>query len=292
MDSDTLKEELQLKIVTYVTISFLALLIYDWFISLSREVIRVWQSRWSLVKVLYLYTRYAPFIVMAISAQERVSSTCNKMTFTTIFAGFTIGISDLILMLRTYSIYNKSRRVLAIFGLSWVVISAACVWAIIRFTASIPGSEGTGSSSSCFLSSESKVVLVCYISLLAGEWVVTLLTIWKTFDLYHKSGFHISQVVSMVYCEGLFYYFMILPFTIADVAVLLSATAGFLALLDAPLTVMHSILCCRLVLHVRDVSKHRMEDDDGDDEDDVLPTFIIVTVMEPYMSKQPQQYYL
>ncbi|GAW09665.1 hypothetical protein LENED_011839 [Lentinula edodes] len=176
MDSDTLKEELQLKIVTYVTISFLALLIYDWFISLSREVIR----------------------------------RCNKMTFTTIFAGFTIGISDLILMLRTYSIYNKSRRVLAIFGLSWVVISAACVWAIIRFTASIPASEDTGSSSSCFLSSESKVVLVCYISLLAGEWVVTLLTIWKTFDLYHKSGFHVSQVVSMVYCEGLFYYLLIL----------------------------------------------------------------------------------
>ncbi|KAJ3847766.1 hypothetical protein EV368DRAFT_68835 [Lentinula lateritia] len=204
MDSDALKEELQLKIVTYVTISFLALLTYDWFISLSREVIRVWQSRWSLVKVLYLYTRYAPFIVMAISAQddscsnnfsdktERVSSTCNKMTFTTSFAGFTIGISDLILMLRTYSIYNKSRRVLAIFGLSWVVISAVCVWALIRFTASIPASEGIGSSSSCFLS------------------IVTLLTIWKTFDIYHKSGFHISQVVSMVYCEGLFYYFMIL----------------------------------------------------------------------------------
>ncbi|KAJ3934648.1 MAG: hypothetical protein NXY57DRAFT_646304 [Lentinula lateritia] len=118
-----------------------------------------------------------------------------------LFAGFTIGISELILMLRTYSIYNKSRRVLAIFGLSWVVISAACVWAVIRFTASIPASEGTGSSSSCVLPSESNVVLVCYISLLAGEWVVTLLTIWKTFDLYHKSGFHISQVTSIHHCE-------------------------------------------------------------------------------------------
>ncbi|KAJ4466667.1 hypothetical protein C8J55DRAFT_526987, partial [Lentinula edodes] len=88
-------------------------------------------------------------------------------------------------MLRTYSIYNKSRRVLAIFGLSWVIISAACVWAIIRYTASIPAREGTGSSSSCFLSSESKVVLVCYISLLAGEWGESF-KIWKNCDIANE----------------------------------------------------------------------------------------------------------
>ncbi|KAJ3794071.1 hypothetical protein GGU11DRAFT_759458 [Lentinula aff. detonsa] len=86
----------KLQIVTYVTVSFLTLLVYDWSISLAREVIRVWRSRWSVVKVLYLYTRYAPFIVMAIAAQERISSICNpsRMAFTTVFAGVIIGISD------------------------------------------------------------------------------------------------------------------------------------------------------------------------------------------------------
>ncbi|KAJ3886140.1 hypothetical protein GG344DRAFT_69913 [Lentinula edodes] len=262
MDSDTLKEELQLKIVTYVTISFLALLveaefcpvvpqIYDWFISLSREVIRVWQSKWSLVKVLYLYTRYAPFIVMAISAQddsslnkywdkiERVSFTCNKMTFTTsmmffepsvqsVFAGFTIGISDLILMLRTYSIYNKSRRVLAIFGLSWVPLFLRVKVLEVHHLVSCP--------------------------IINPDFISVKLLVWYTVKVGDNK----------TYIE----------------LTLNNSVAGFLALLDA------------LVLHVRDVSKHRMEDDDGDDEDDVLPTFIIVTVMEPYMSKQPQQHYL
>ncbi|KAJ3991222.1 hypothetical protein F5050DRAFT_1261251 [Lentinula boryana] len=70
----------KLQIVTYVTVSFLTLLVghphslvYDWSISLAREVIRVWRSRWGVVKVLYLYTRYAPFIVMAIAAQDMQS---------------------------------------------------------------------------------------------------------------------------------------------------------------------------------------------------------------------------
>ncbi|KAJ3785826.1 hypothetical protein GGU10DRAFT_353538 [Lentinula aff. detonsa] len=221
--------------------------------------------------------------------QERISSICNpsRMAFTTIFAGVIIGISDLILMLRAYSIYNKSRTVLAIFCLSWTVISVVCVWAIIRFTNTTPMGEFTGKSS-CFASKESNVVLVCYSALLGGECVLTLLTAWKTLDLSNE--FHLGQVVSMIYCEGLFYYFMILPITIANMAVFLLAPAGLLSLLDSPLTVMHSILCCRLVLHVREVSEHDPED--VEDDDDLLPTFIIEEAIEPYKYKRVQQYYV
>ncbi|KAJ3737793.1 hypothetical protein DFJ43DRAFT_1135475 [Lentinula guzmanii] len=273
----------ELQIVAYVTVSFLTLLVYDWFISLIREINCVWHSRWSVVKVLYLYTRYAPFIVMAIAAQERISSNCNEMTFTTIFAGATIGISDLILMLRTYSIFNKSRIVLAIICVSWTVICVVCVLASIRATNAIPVQKITGQSS-CLVS-ESNVESICYSALLGGECVITLLTVWKTLDIYRK--FHFRQVVYVVYCEGLFYYFMILPITIANLAVFILAPPGLVSILDSPLTVMHSVLCCKLVLHVREVFE--LHSSRVEDEDELLPTFIIV---QPYMSKPLQQYYL
>jgi len=277
--------EVDLQVVTYVSVSFLALLIYDWIICLDREVHRIWWSKWSLVKVLYLYARYSPFLSMIISVEERISSICNLWTFTTIYAGFGIGVADLILMLRTYSLYNKSRRVLAIFGLTWLTIAAVCTWAITRFTNTFAVDQ---SASSCFLSKESGVVFICYISLLASETVVTLLTVWKTFNSYRKSGFQLGQVMSMVYCEGLFFYFLIIPFTIANVAVLFAAPSGLYALLDTPLTVMHSVLCCRLVLHVREVSDYNT---DLKDEEDLLPAFV-VTVIEPYMSSEVPRYYV
>jgi len=283
--------EVDLQLVTYVTVSFFTLLAYDWIISLAREVTRIWYSKWSLVKVLYLYARYAPFIAMTIAVQERLTSTCNFMTFTTIFAGASIGFTDIILMLRTYSIYNKSRKILTIFGLTWIIIAAFCFWAITKFTSSFRFSAAPSpvSSFSCFLKQESSSKgLICYIALLAGESVVTLLTVWKTFDSYRKSGFHFNQIVSMVYCEGLIYYFAILPITIANVAVILLAPRGLLLVLDSPLTVMHSILCCRLVLHVREVSEYTAEDED----EDILPAFVIVRAMEPYMSNKLQQYYV
>jgi len=283
--------EVELQVVTYVTVAFLALLVYDWIISLDREVSRIWRSDWSLVKVLYLYTRYAPLSVMTIAAEERITDTCSLMTFTTIFAGWGIGVANLILMLRTYSIYNKSRKILGIFGLSWILIAIACTIAILRFTKSFDVTVvpvGLRPPFSCFLSGESKIGLICYLALLGGESVITMLTVWKTFDSYRESGFHFSQVVSMMYCEGLFYYFSVIPFTIANVAVLLTVPPGLLLLLDSPLTVMHSILCCRLVLHIREVSGY----DKDDEDEDILPVFIITDVIEPYMSSKVQQYYV
>lgn len=277
-----------LQVVTYVSMAFLALLFYDWIICLNQEVTRIWMSKWSLIKVLYLVERYAPFATLIIAVDERLASTCNLMTLNTILSGFIIGVADLILMLRTYSIYNKSRRVLAIFALSWIIVSGVCVWAVFRYTGSFDVDD---TSNSCFVSNEPTIGLITYISLLTAEIVITLVTVWKTFDSYLKSGFRLGQVLSMVYCEGLFFYFLIISFTIANTAVILAAPIGLLALLSSPLTVMHSILCCRLVLHVREIDARSIEDEDDEDTDDLLPAFII-EVMEPYMSIKGPRYYV
>jgi len=290
--SNTTEVDVDLQLVIYVTISFFSLMAYDCIISLGREVTRIWYSRWSLVKVLYLYARYAPFISMGIAVQERLSSTCHSETFTTVFAGATIGITDLILMLRTYSIYNKSRKILAIFILSWMIISGVAIWSVTQLTGSFKFSAApiSLSTSSCYLVQESSSSgIVCYIGLFAAEAVIGLLTFWKTVDSYRKSG-SLNQIVSMVYCEGLFYYFIIIPLSFANMAILLLVTNPLFGLLDSPITVMHSILCCRLVLHIREVSEYNAEDETEDD--DILPAFVIVTAREPYMSTKVQQYYV
>jgi len=238
--------------------------------------------------VLYFLVRYAPFAALIIAVYERLAVVCSLMSVNIIFSGAVIGIANLILMLRTYSIYNKSRKVLAIFGLSWIIVSSLCAWAVTHYTNSLTVQDVVNAPNLCFLSNEPHSGLIIYISLLAAEIVVTLVTVWKTFDSYLKSDFHVGQVMSMIYCEGLYFYLLIIPFTIANTAVVLTAPTGYLSLLDSPLTVMHSIFCCRLVLHVREVDARGTEDED---EDDLLPTFII-EVMEPYMSGKGPRYFV
>ncbi|KAJ3773599.1 hypothetical protein FB446DRAFT_732125 [Lentinula raphanica] len=279
----------ELQIVAYVTVSFLALFIYDWFISLTQEVVHIWHSRWGVIKILYFWTRYVPFIVMIIAAQERISSMCNHQTLTTVFAGFIIGISDLILMLRTYSIFNKSRRVLAVICLSWIVLSAIATWAVFRFSSESFSSDSS-TTNSCFVPQRSKAVLIAFFALLGGECVTSLLTAWKTLDIYRKS--HFGQALSTIYHEGLFYYFMILPTEIAIVTVFLLSPAGFQSLMDSPLTVLHSILCCKLVLHVREIAAKRDGEDEDEDSDEVLPAFVIEGFGPSYLYEKRRQYYV
>ncbi|KAJ3972349.1 hypothetical protein EV361DRAFT_149641 [Lentinula raphanica] len=253
--------------------------IYDWFTSLTQEVTHIWHSRWGVIKLLYLWTRYVPFIVMIIAAQENISG-----AFTTVSAGLIIGISDLILLLRTYSIFNKSRKVLAVIFLSWIALSAIGIWGVFSFQSQ---SFPNDSTSSCFVPQRSQPTLIAFFALLGGESVTSLLTAWKTLEIYRKS--HFGQALSTIYHEGLFYYFMILPTEIAIIIVFLSSPPGFQSLMDSPLTVLHSILCCKLVLHVRQAHAKRGSWVEDEDSDDVLPAFVIEG-FEAYYAKRPQYY--
>jgi hypothetical protein len=47
---------------TTVTAVFLALFIYEYFLTFRREVELVWLSRWNIIKVLFLAQRYLPIV--------------------------------------------------------------------------------------------------------------------------------------------------------------------------------------------------------------------------------------
>ncbi|KAF9258767.1 hypothetical protein L218DRAFT_712131 [Marasmius fiardii PR-910] len=264
-----------LQLVAYVKVAFLSLLIFDTVITLDQEYRYIWQRKWHLVKVLYLFTRYTTFVDTAVAAYERVDQNfvdCDRlMTFNTIFSGFGIGITELILMIRTYALYNSSRRILFSFIILWLAVGGVNFWAVTKWTGSydahiqtIP--SGLGASMKCYLGRASALGLVCYLSLLAGETVIVLMTAVKAFKMWwdsHVDGLKSSRLITCFYRDGILFYFCILPFTIVNVIAVLGLPEGLLLIADTPLRVLHTILTCRLVLHVRrvaDTARHDWED--------------------------------
>jgi len=248
----------ELQAVSYVKAGFLALLTYDFFLSLPHEISYIWFSKWGLVKILYFITRYLPFVDTTLTVIETLHSINNIMscshstTLVTICAGVGIGISAFMLMIRTCVMFDNSRKVLGTFALLWIVISALNIWAAINWT-QVQVPFDIPEVPLCFLSKESNIGLICYISLLAGETVVVALTLWKGFQNYFLMGFFEATTKLSVnfYRDGVLFYLFVLPFTIGNVVVLLRAPPGLQLLLDTPLRVMHSILCCRLIIHIR-----------------------------------------
>ncbi|KAJ7873308.1 hypothetical protein B0H14DRAFT_144357 [Mycena olivaceomarginata] len=137
---DSLETDLQ--VVSYVKAAFLTLLAYDTILHIGQEYRYVWKSRWSVVKILYLWTRYSTFIDTILAVQERVdfsrdASSCSRiMTFTTIFAGFGIGVAEIILMIRTYALYERSKKLLVFFTVIWFAAGGVNFWAVIQWTRS------------------------------------------------------------------------------------------------------------------------------------------------------------
>ncbi|GJE95971.1 hypothetical protein PsYK624_121640 [Phanerochaete sordida] len=48
------------RVTNYLDVISSVLTIYDWLLTLAREVELVWRSPWSAIKVLFLVTRYTP----------------------------------------------------------------------------------------------------------------------------------------------------------------------------------------------------------------------------------------
>ncbi|KAJ4464962.1 hypothetical protein C8R41DRAFT_859015 [Lentinula lateritia] len=262
------------QIVAYSKVAMLMLLTYDYLLSLAQEVAYVWYSKWGIVDVLYLFSRYSPFIDTILAVEERLNSgnsiaSCNRTTtFNTIFAGCGVGISDLILILRTFVMYQNSRKVLAILVLSWVIIGVINVVYTLRWAKSFSNassllSETPQGLSPCFIVEENKTGLVTYISLLVAETVVVALTILQELKNYSKCKLFTNDesITTTFYRDGILFYIFILPMTLGNVLVL-SFAPPELQILETPLRVMHSILCCRLVVHVRQVAQavHKVED--------------------------------
>jgi len=241
-----------LQVVFYIRAAFLALLVYDWLLQINQEYLHVWKSRWTLIKSLYLLTRIGALIVTIMSIGN--SDACNKLTtFTTAFSGLLLGVTELILMVRTYTLYERSKKLLVSFFVLWLSVGGVASWAVAKWTSASNLTSSDPALPSCWLRDSSHIStgLVCFVSLLAGETVIVLLTLGKVFRKFyhHKSG-----LLKSLYCDGVWFYLAIWPCTIATVVVLVAAPTGLNYLPDTPVLVMHAVLSCRLITHAREIA--------------------------------------
>ncbi|THU77252.1 hypothetical protein K435DRAFT_846268 [Dendrothele bispora CBS 962.96] len=260
-----------LAVVNYIKVACLALLTYDTVTTLNLEFEYIWKRRWTVVKALYLYSRYSTFIDTFIAVYERLGpniTDCNRtMTFTTIYAGWGISLSEVLLMIRTYAIYSRSRTIVIFFIFLWVPLASISIWAAIKWTGAISNDDTLSQlmheaslpgNIECLLTRQSKISIVCYGAFLAGETVIVLMTAYKAFSTWRcarRAGTTNSYLITSFYRDGILLYFAILPFTIVGALGPLYLPPGLSDVGETPLRVMHTILTCHLILRVRHIAQ-------------------------------------
>ncbi|KAF7311214.1 hypothetical protein MKEN_01022900 [Mycena kentingensis (nom. inval.)] len=242
--------------VSHIKVAFLALLAYDTLLQINDEYRYIWRSRWTLIKGLHLWTRYGSFIGAAVpviraAARGDTSSplVCDAVTFfTTVFSIFGIGVTQLILMVRTYTLYERSKLLLAFFALIWTIVLSVTLWAESRSTQFLIFNS-PDDPLHCYFHrpNEFNTGLFGYWALLTVETLIFLLTFWK---VWRKFSMKRGTLDSM-YRDGVWFYLAILPFTIGAIVAIYVAPVGMANIMNPPVQIMHSILVCRLVTHTR-----------------------------------------
>ncbi|KAJ7689213.1 hypothetical protein B0H14DRAFT_3051183, partial [Mycena olivaceomarginata] len=237
----------------YVLMAFLTIMSYDALLNAGEEYHHIWKSKWSLIKCLYLWSRYGPFIDTTISVLRGGG----------VISDLLHGVS-LTQTLTNCNTLNKFNTVFSIFGIGVTEVRKKCwLFCVVVWLSQTSIVSNCTFFSFCDLVEGSSVLVACYVSLLVGETVIVLLTLWK-FVHYKVSAvagtFRSSRLIISFYRDGIIFYMAILAIFIGIMVLQRGLPTEFKLIGLTPLRVMHSILTCQLVIHVRVVAS---EEDTG-----------------------------
>ncbi|KAG1720656.1 uncharacterized protein EDB91DRAFT_325091 [Suillus paluster] len=148
------------RISSYFVVAAFAGVMYDWALTFGKEVELIWRQRWSLVTFLYV-------------------SVCLILYFTQNWTNSTITvILDVIMIIRLHAMYQRSRKVLILLGVVFLIVNIANIaMSAIITNHTISGEELIFSGTyQCNINSESDAARLASMTWILG-------TVWEVLAL-------------------------------------------------------------------------------------------------------------
>jgi len=241
------------------TVSAVALLWHDWLLTFDDEVEFIWKQRWGMGKVLYILNRFVPMVdllILAISYSE-VSinmSLCRPWWYIDTWLsimGFLV--MDVVLLLRTWALWNRSKRILAILLIS-IIISAlsaggASLYASIVVTTDVATVDNIRPCGSSF--PNVKPLYGIWAGLILYDSVVMLLILIKAIPVFLTMP--LSPTLKTFFQDGFIYYIIIFAAAFANILMISFAPGELATTLFTFHRSMSSLLGSRMILNLRGV---------------------------------------
>ncbi|PBK60807.1 hypothetical protein ARMSODRAFT_684230 [Armillaria solidipes] len=233
---------------SYSVIASVTVLVYDLLLLLPTEINYVWIPRpIHPLLLLFALNRYLPLIDAAIAINwllhKPSAAQCHQLSFITgPLAALGIFISQVILMIRTYAIWDRHRVVFWCFigiGIFSFVPGVVGLGIKLRSSQSVGPFDNPG----C-LSHSSKVANLLYIPVVVSETIIASLTLVKGVQHLRRSS---HPFLTELYVSGMLFYACLLLITLANILVPMWAP-GVALFLDSFQVNLHSILSNRIML--------------------------------------------
>ncbi|KAF8590055.1 hypothetical protein K439DRAFT_1657616 [Ramaria rubella] len=240
----------------YFDLASIAILVYDYFVTLHLEIDLTWGTPWKLGRVMFFLTRYTVFIDAVMLGyfhftKAHVSPrTCFLIYQTSgwfLFGG--VGIAEIILIFRTWATWGQNRTILVLLVVLMTLVGVPAIYLTHAGLTSLQFSESPiPTVRSCFIvSKHDKNLLWDFALILLFETIILGLTLLRRVCHYGRST---SSMASTLYKDGITYYIYLTGFSIANVAFLglIEDSGATLILMQR---VIHSVLTGRILLNIR-----------------------------------------
>ncbi|KAH7902987.1 hypothetical protein BJ138DRAFT_1108059, partial [Hygrophoropsis aurantiaca] len=253
----------------------LALLTYEYLITLGAEVHCMWGRKWwNVARLAFTCTRYMTFIGAGMTVYgkahfDRILQivglpplTLNmgkRQTLHPAIHIISIVTAEGLLILRTYAFSHQSKPVLIFL----IVFGTGCLVASVTTTMfiSLPSLPVSSVGKCVLLNGEppqdfpfqvSRSSALQYVWLATFEVGLLSLTIFKRFQDYRDST---TPLINVLYRDGVSYMVTIFATSLMNVLITLFTPAAYNEVLDTLQLVLHSILASRILFNLREVDE-------------------------------------
>ncbi|KAH7921020.1 hypothetical protein BV22DRAFT_1198510 [Leucogyrophana mollusca] len=258
-------ELMGLQTAKYLSVSAMAILLIDYFITFQAEIYWVWGRKWNTTRVIFTISRYLPFVGTAMTMYAAVVNRNGQNC--AVFGNASnalhiIGIlaAEGLLIIRTYAFWRCSKKLLSVLLFLAVVCLVGAVTSSHFIIIELP-SDSTEANifddpgSPCIFQVGRSSSLQ-YVALMIYEIVILGLTAYRR---WHSHSHFKDSVLATLYRDSMVYIVCII--FISGVAIIIAFTLpiSFNAMLDSPQIVIHSVLASRILFNLREADKHEHE---------------------------------
>ncbi|KAG2110986.1 uncharacterized protein F5147DRAFT_688238 [Suillus discolor] len=258
--TDAIAAARSLQVFTYIYTSMATFWTYDYACTIHEERMFLFCSPWRRVKLLYIVTRYVPFLLFAAHLYlnflpDETSDTCQFVNnICSCFSLVSIVCSEFFFIFRTYVLWDNNKVVLVAMLSTFATMVAGSIAAIFSATAtapfetsSIPGITG------CYQSSGSMMLFVPYLLLFGLELMLISLTLTCAIQKWRITN---NGLYGIILKHNVFYYACGLVFSMVNILTSLLLDYAYSGMLLDFQCVVHAILATRMYLHLWHVNRN------------------------------------
>ncbi|EGO03633.1 hypothetical protein SERLA73DRAFT_69480 [Serpula lacrymans var. lacrymans S7.3] len=256
-----------------IVVSF-TIWIFDYSLTFDQEVRHIWIRSWGLVETFFFGSRYIPLLglltdfycefsrtlmfdlferALPVTFMPYHETSCRPWYDAASWLNtFGIWAAEGLILLRTYALYQCSRKLLIAFILYISVAEVATILIEIHELRSIQYAPSFERTPRCFVAAGSRIFGINYGMLLVFELIIMSLTIYQYFR-HHRSSRH--QLLNTVYQDGISYIVCLACLSTVNVLVFVVAPSEYSGLLDTFQLAMHSVLSSHVLFNLRDMTR-------------------------------------